>query len=178
MSTPISEQLGLGDAGVGWSEAAADAPHITIAEPPGFYSTFVPGAPAPQGSKRHVGNGRMIESSKTVGPWRERVALAVHGLGWPLLAGAVSVQLQFVLPRPTSTPKRRTPPAIKRPDVDKLARAILDAITGIAFVDDSQVTNLHATKRLAGIGEHAGVVIAVTDLSSPLLAPPLPAKEQ
>jgi len=25
---------------------------------------FVPGAPAPQGSKRHVGNGVMVEASK------------------------------------------------------------------------------------------------------------------
>jgi crossover junction endodeoxyribonuclease RusA len=31
------------------------------------------GIPAPQGSKRHVGNGVMIESSKAVGPWREAV---------------------------------------------------------------------------------------------------------
>ena len=34
----------------------------------------VSGTPAPQGSKRHVGGGRMIESSKKVEPWREAVA--------------------------------------------------------------------------------------------------------
>src|ERR1700676_3259288 len=33
----------------------------------------VRGIPAPQGSKRHVGGGRMIEMSKAVGPWREAV---------------------------------------------------------------------------------------------------------
>src|SRR5881392_2089938 len=97
---------------------------------------FIPGTPAPQGSKRHIGHGRMLESSAAVGPWRERVALAVHQQGWPLLAGPVAVDLTFVMPRPKSAPKRSTPPAIRRPDLDKLERAILDALTGIAFADD------------------------------------------
>ena len=33
----------------------------------------VHGTPAPQGSKRHVGNGVMVESSKKVKPWRQDV---------------------------------------------------------------------------------------------------------
>lgn len=127
---------------------------------------FVPGSPAPQGSKRHVGNGRMIESSAAVGPWRERVALAVHNEHWPLLAGPVAVDLTFVMPRPKSTPKTRTPPATKRPDLDKMARAILDALTGITFADDAQVVELVAIKRLAGPGCQPGVWITVADLTT------------
>ena len=123
---------------------------------------FVPGDAAPQGSKRHVGNGRMIESSAALGPWRERVALAAHQHGYQLHTGAVSVDLAFIQKRPVSTPKTRTPPAIKRPDLDKLARAILDALTGIAFADDSQVTELCCRKRLAEIGETPGVRIFVS----------------
>lgn len=122
---------------------------------------FVPGDAAPQGSKSHVGGGRMIESCKAVGPWRERVALAAHGHGFELLSGPVMVTLEFIRPRPVSTPKSRTPPAIKKPDLDKLARAILDALTGIAFSDDSQVTRLVADKRIAEIGETPGVHIMV-----------------
>ncbi|WP_051407151.1 RusA family crossover junction endodeoxyribonuclease [Nocardia sp. CNY236] len=125
---------------------------------------FVPGDAASQGSKKHVGGGRMVESSKSVGLWRERVALAAHEHGWTPGTGAVAVQLAFVRPRPLSTPKSRTPPAVKKPDVDKLSRAILDALTGIAFADDSQVTDLHASKRLAAIGETPGVWITVTPM--------------
>jgi hypothetical protein len=33
------------------------------------------GVPRPQGSKRHVGNGRMVESSPRVAEWRTLVAL-------------------------------------------------------------------------------------------------------
>lgn len=124
---------------------------------------FVPGKPAPQGSKRHIGNGVLLESSPHVGPWRERVAIAAHNAmnGRPIYSGQVEVWLDFILPRPKSTPKTRTPPAIKRPDIDKLARAILDAITGTILADDAQVTYLSATKRLAEIDETPGVRIEV-----------------
>jgi crossover junction endodeoxyribonuclease RusA len=125
----------------------------------------VPGRPAPQGSKRHVGHGVMVESSRELGPWRERVALAAHNAMLAAEAtpfvGAVSIRLCFVLPRPKSTPKRSTPPAIKRPDADKLTRAVLDAITGVLLLDDAQVVDLRAHKRLAGIGENPGVTITV-----------------
>jgi crossover junction endodeoxyribonuclease RusA len=127
----------------------------------------VPGKPAPQGSKRHVGRGIMVESSKELGPWRERVALCAHNAmcGRSLLDGAVRVRLDLTLPRPKSAPKRSTPHAVKRPDVDKLARAILDAITGIIVRDDSQIVDLHATKRLAELGETPGVAITVEQLA-------------
>ena len=38
----------------------------------------VSGEPAPQGSKRHVGGGRMIEASKKLPPWREAVRAEVQ----------------------------------------------------------------------------------------------------
>lgn len=125
---------------------------------------FVPGRPAPQGSKRHVGRGILIESSKEVGPWRERVALAAHSHAQQLSTGPVGIRLEFVMPRPKSAPKRSTPAATKRPDVDKLARAILDALTDTCFADDSQVVSLHATKRLAEIDEAPGVHIALQEI--------------
>lgn len=127
---------------------------------------FVPGVPAPQGSKRHVGRGILIESSKAVGPWRERVALAAHGHAEQLLTGPVRVRLGFVLPRPKSA-RKSTTITTKRPDVDKLARACLDAITGVVIRDDSQVVDLHATKRLA-LTDLPGVRIEIeeTELES------------
>jgi crossover junction endodeoxyribonuclease RusA len=133
-------------------------------------SFTVPGKPAPQGSKRHVGRGIMVESSKEVGPWRERVALAaataMSVAGHSIIATAVAVEAEFILPRPKSTPKRRTPPATKRPDCDKLLRAILDAITHVAIADDALAVDLRATKRLAELGEQPGARITVTELES------------
>lgn len=126
---------------------------------PDAITLFVPGRPAPQGSKRHVGNGIMIESSKAVKPWRIEVMWAAREACPAPINGAAAVRLDFVMPRPKSAPKRSTPPAIKRPDLDKIARAVLDAITGVIVADDSQVVDLHATKRIAEIGETPGVHI-------------------
>ncbi|MBF6063033.1 RusA family crossover junction endodeoxyribonuclease [Nocardia terpenica] len=128
-------------------------------------SLWVPGHPAPQGSKRHIGGGRMIESSKALKPWRSLVALRARAAGFNLAPGPVAVSTEFVLRRPASAPKTSHVHAIRRPDVDKLVRAILDALTGIAYVDDSQVTHLYAGKRLAVSGEPSGALITVRSLA-------------
>lgn len=113
----------------------------------------------------------MIESSKEVGPWRERVALVahgtmaaekdLHGLGLIEKPEQVELNLWFVLPRPASAPKTKTPPATKRPDLDKMARAVLDALTDVVFQDDSQVTSMALTKRIAVPGESPGVTVEI-----------------
>lgn len=130
-------------------------------------SFYVPGAPAPQGSKRHIGRGILIESSRTVGPWRERVALAAHhamkSAGAAPYLGPVTLDLAFIMPRPKSAPKTKTVAAVKRPDLDKLARACFDAISNVCYRDDSQVVGLKASKRLALPGEGPGCEITVTE---------------
>ncbi|WP_307864186.1 RusA family crossover junction endodeoxyribonuclease [Mycolicibacterium fortuitum] len=139
-------------------------PMLPVAsEPVDEVQFFVPGKAAPQGSKRHVGRGILVESSKEVGPWRERVVLAAHEAmaGRPVIDGAVAVTLSFVLPRPKSAPKSKTPPATKRPDLDKLERACLDALTDVVFADDSQVISLLGHKVIAELGQAPGVTIRV-----------------
>jgi Holliday junction resolvase RusA-like endonuclease len=118
----------------------------------------VRGLPAPQGSKRHVGRGIMVESSKAVGPWREAVRAETQRMmaAHPFV-GAVKVEITFGLGRPKGhygTGKnvgkvRDSAPWYPqgRPDLDKLARAVLDGLTaGGAWVDDAQVVCLTARK--------------------------------
>lgn len=130
-------------------------------------SFFVPGRAVPQGSKRHVGRGVMVEMGKDLHPWRESVRWECRraaGTGKVYPEGVpVSVVLEFVLPRPKAAPKRTTPAATKRPDIDKLERAILDALgsSGV-WHDDAQVTKLTARKRLATIEEIPGVHITIS----------------
>jgi crossover junction endodeoxyribonuclease RusA len=131
-------------------------------------AVFVPGKPAPQGSKRHVGRGVMVESSKDVKPWRNDIrAACIDRDGKPLayFDGPVAVRLEFICYRPGSIPKRKkTPAATKKPDIDKLSRAVLDAIGSAGcWRDDSQVVRLSATKRLAEIGEPMGCRIRVEE---------------
>jgi crossover junction endodeoxyribonuclease RusA len=124
---------------------------------------FVAGRPAPQGSKRHVGNGILVESSKALAPWRTTVAWhAAQAYRAGLLEGALLLTAEFVMPRPKSLPKRLpTPPHTKKPDCDKLIRAVMDALTGVIYRDDSQVIDLHPTKRYAELDEQPGAHIRV-----------------
>ena len=133
---------------------------MTANTPNPYRSGFFAGRPAPQGSKKLVRHGRMIESSKYVAPWRKRIAAAAALQQPEMLPRApVVADLQFVLPRPVQTPKRApTPPAVKRNgDLDKLVRAVFDALTGIWIEDDCLIVELHATKRIAELGERPGV---------------------
>lgn len=111
------------------------------------------GVPQPQGStKAFIRGGRPVITTDNakLKPWREVVAYAAQearGEEWPH-GDAVSVVLRFYLPKPKSV--RRTYPTT-RPDVDKLARGILDALTGVAFKDDSQVVRLDVEKHYDGV---------------------------
>jgi len=59
---------------------------------------------------------------------------------------AYEVAVEFVMARPPSVPQhKRMRPAVK-PDVDKLVRAINDALTGIMFKDDAQVVSMSVSK--------------------------------
>jgi crossover junction endodeoxyribonuclease RusA len=127
----------------------------------------VRGTPAPQGSKRHIGNGRMIEMSKAVGPWREAVRSQCQlymDSGASAFVGAVTVGINFYLPRPKSLHKSVLWPA-KRPDLDKLARAVLDGLTdGGAWLDDGQVVRLQLAKHYAGDGNPPGCDIEIVPM--------------
>lgn len=100
------------------------------------------GNPAPQGSKRHVGRGVMVESSKAVKPWREAVkasALDVMAEA-PALDGPLLVRMVFTLRKPASAPKRRRTWPDRIPDVSKLVRATEDALTEAGvWADDARV---------------------------------------
>lgn len=125
---------------------------------PSSLSFAVIGLPAPQGSKRHVGKGVMVESSKAVKPWREAVkqaareAMAKAGVSAPALPGAVRLVIEFYLPRPKKYAKRFNARPKSRPDSSKLLRSTEDAMTeaGI-WVDDSYIVDHFISKWYVGV---------------------------
>ena len=109
----------------------------------------------PKGSKTRVGN-KLIENadmkkrtrkSGALAAWMRTIAWGAKLLGVKPIAGPVEVQLLFYLPRPKTV--RRALPEIP-PDVDKLTRAALDALEGIAYKNDAQIVSLIARKLYAG----------------------------
>lgn len=113
-------------------------------------SFLVHGLPVPQGSTRSwLVNGRPVITSaaKGLATWRRLVADVAQRFApdepWE---GPVGIDLHFGLPKPKSAPKTRRVWPDKRPDLDKLTRAVLDALTYVVFADDSQVVEIQATK--------------------------------
>lgn len=119
-------------------------------------SFFVPGIPRPQGSKRafvnpHTGKPTVVESAgRPLKDWRAdvrdaaRTVLALDSQGITL-GGPLHVDITFVLPRPKA--RKRDVHPTTRPDVDKLARGVLDALTSSRlYGDDGQVASLAARK--------------------------------
>jgi Holliday junction resolvase RusA-like endonuclease len=109
----------------------------------------VDGVAIPQGSKT-VFNGRAVDANaKKLKPWRSEITLAAKRAAE--LAGitfereeSVIVYIVVFLPRPKTS--KRTDPNVK-PDVDKLARAILDGISDAGvWADDCQVIDLRIVK--------------------------------
>ncbi|WP_018502943.1 RusA family crossover junction endodeoxyribonuclease [Parafrankia discariae] len=112
------------------------------------------GIPAAQGSKRHIGHGRLIEQSKAVRPWRAAVKAAAEeamGSPWTPLDGPIRLDVLFTRRRPASAPKRRRAWAATSPDLDKYLRSTGDALTDArVWVDDGRVVAINTAKVLVG----------------------------
>jgi crossover junction endodeoxyribonuclease RusA len=130
-------------------------------------SFTVQGKPEPKGSTRIVpvrGRAVITSDNPKLKAWQHAIAWTVRTLAAPPFVGAVRVVLDFHLARPASTSRLCRHP-VHRPDVDKLARAVLDALTGELLRDDAQVVELYARKRFAR-GD-PGVVIDVLAAPEP-----------
>ena len=146
----------------------------TTPTPSSSFTFTVLGKPAPQGSKRHVGRGVMVESSKRCKPWRQDVrhtALDLRPDDWYAnMDAAIALSVVFVFARPKShfrangQLKPSAPPHCtgRIGDVSKLVRAVEDAMTGILYNDDAQIISLIAHRRFANDREQPCAIITVS----------------
>lgn len=138
---------------------------------------FVPGAPAPGGSKspylnKNTGRINLAPASKKTKDWRAVVRLAAEAAyDGPLLTGPISLSIIFVMPRPknhygtgrnagmlkASAPYWHT----KTPDRTKLIRSTEDALKHVIWNDDSQVCAGRVQKVY---GDKPGARIVIQDL--------------
>ncbi len=136
---------------------------------------FIPGIPAPGGSKRafvlkrkdgsivrRPNGSPMVNITDDAGQrnkdWRANVALCARQAmqGQPPTDKPLIVSITFYRTRPKGHHRsngalRDTAPAFptSKPDVLKLMRSTEDAMTGIVWVDDAQVVSEHLHKRFS-----------------------------
>ncbi len=124
------------------------------------------GTPVTQGSTRAfvVGKRAVVTHDKRrpLMDWRNAIGNAAQQCGGQKAERGVPVWVRasFRVQRPKSAPKRVVRPTTK-PDLDKLGRSLLDALTGILWADDSQVVSLQVSKRFAAPNEALGVYVEV-----------------
>lgn len=110
-------------------------------------------------------SGKVITyTPKTTASFENLVKLKAENKFKRPLDGAIGLAIRFYLPRPQRMIwKTRPMPEVccdKRPDIDNLAKAIIDGLNGIAFKDDGQIADLHITKKYhAGDGEPKTVIM-------------------
>lgn len=134
----------------------------------------VQGKPITQGNKTMMisastGKPIMLEgkgkkAQEEFETWRDTVrtmaTLAMRKAKLQPLEGPLEVYYRFYLAKPKGKPKWKWLPDVK-PDEDKLARAVNDALTRVVFKDDGQICKSTVEKMYALPPRQPGVIIGV-----------------
>jgi Holliday junction resolvase RusA-like endonuclease len=131
----------------------------------------IPAVPVAQPRPRATainGQARMYEAKKdhAIHSFKAACKLAANQAyqGAPLEA-PLRVAMIFVFPRPKGMRWKTKPmprvPHTKKPDVDNLAKSVLDGLNGLLFVDDSQAYDVTCLKFIASGDEQSHVEIRI-----------------
>lgn len=136
---------------------------------------FVHGIPAPGGSKKAFFNPKthrivVTDDAKRNRPWRDMIASTALAAGVAPIVGPIRLSVTFRMPRPKShyrsdgTIKPNAPRwHVVRPDATKLLRALEDALTGIAWRDDSEIARQDVVKEYTDSTPGASVVVSTIE---------------
>lgn len=130
------------------------------------------GKPVPEGSTKAIpykskdGGTKvaiMHNKSSELMDWRYRIAKEYTENGGPYTEEyGVDIHVEFLFVRPKSVKPQKRPNMTVKPDLDKLLRAVMDALTGVAYKDDSQVVSVTAVKRYGDVNDVESARITVS----------------
>jgi Holliday junction resolvase RusA-like endonuclease len=144
-----------------------------VAQPKGNMRAFI---------KRGMKFPIVTDSNRNAKSWAQLVAEgASRELAGRTIArlqeGALRVSAEFSLPRPKKYQRRGVAVAhLTAPDLDKLLRSVLDAMSEVVYLDDAQIVEVVAAKRYADVDEppHVTITVEPTSPAQPYAAPPVP----
>lgn len=122
---------------------------IEIKQKDAIYRNFiVQGQPKGKARPRTTRTGHMYDpqENKTYEGIVASKYLAKYA-GEPVATGYISIEICVTMTIPKSTPKKHRiellkAPPLKKPDLDNVAKIIMDGLNGVAYKDDAQVTSL------------------------------------
>lgn len=126
----------------------------------------VPGEPVPQPRPRVSTRGGFarayVPSSHPVHVYRQALALTARAAGLTATGNTLRVEIMAVFERPkshmTKAGVKPTAPKLPRPDVDNIAKAVLDALQDVVG-DDTLVSRLVVEK---AYGKEARTIVTVS----------------
>lgn len=81
-----------------------------------------------------------------------------------MLEGPVCVSVTVYGKLPSATPKKfDSLPNVRKPDIDNIAKSVLDGLNGVAYEDDRQVVQLFVTKRKRERIDHPWCLVMVCE---------------
>lgn len=135
-------------------------------------SFTVPGEPvswARSGQRKNPKTGKVIFfTAAKSGNYRAQIQKRAEDAGVPLFEAAVTVTIEAVFTRPKTSYRKSIPrgrePCTKRPDADNIGKQVLDALNGVAWLDDRQVARLAVTKLVGAQGEPAALRVRIEEM--------------
>lgn len=129
---------------------------------------FIEGLPIAKGRPRVTKRGYTYTPKRTK-RYEDHVRdCYLLGVGEEPSEDGLLVYLCFTFPIPKSYPKKRVEAIrtkrelyTKKPDLDNLAKTVLDALNGVAYEDDSQVVGLHLRKEYSRKPGDVGVSVYI-----------------
>lgn len=126
-----------------------------------FMTFFVAGKPRGKGRPRFTRNGHAYTDDATR-EYEERIRWAYKstpGACFYPKGTPVTVHISVCVPVPISWPRKRREDAVNgcdipqsKPDIDNVIKAVLDALNGAAWDDDTQVAAVVATRKFVSQG--------------------------
>ena len=118
----------------------------------------------------HFGGHPSVRKMPAAEAWERSIAIAALEAmdGRPQMTGPVMVEALCLFRMPISMHRKRTPtpsgPKTTKPDVDKVARCILDSLEGVVYGHDAQVAELRILKLWAPQGKPGMAEIVVSEI--------------
>ena len=130
---------------------------------------YVEGNPVAQPRARaRKGGGGVYNPPGPINKYREKIREHAKSNFPEPHEGALSVSIEFYFARTKEEMGSKYPAyaiwRTKKPDADNLAKAVLDAMNGVAYVDDSQVCHLSIVKLTANKDGEAVTKVTISPM--------------
>ncbi len=134
------------------------------------YHLNIPGDPVAKGRPRATtigGHARLYTPAKTVS-YERRIREAAEAAGVQPIEGPVYLAIYCYWQWPKSKERKRNPREAawrdSGPDADNVAKAVADALNGVAYQDDRQVCDLRVFKLRPSQGECSCTIVCIKSI--------------